>query len=356
MKRILFFLLAAVLVVGGGLTAILLSDTPQKAVQGGLSHLVAMQGAQEIQLNVSWTDSKTKATTGFTYTGALDLRDLLAPNTSGLLRVGAGVQSAIDQTGDVVALGDQVELRPRSVGPEWRAVYQRFVGITTTTQPYVRFDRDTLLLALDPNFPAITATSSDMRRALAFFPPVAAPQGDLMQANTSLGMLDVVDFTLDRNSFDPFLYNLLKAWYGRNPTAEELVLVDRLMQSAGAGTYRMAVTKDTRLPVELDGQFPYLGADMKPTTVMVHFTLGLQGVGELPSITLPPNAVDASLGLTGAQADLSLPSAANATGTHVGLSAIGAQPTIGQIVNNKQIDLYDTYIDTLRKIHNAPVK
>ncbi len=350
MKRILFFLLAALLVVGGGLAYILLSDSPDKVLKDGLTNLVGLTGAGTLQLDVSWTNAKTKSTTGFTYKGPVDLRDPIQPNISGLIRVGAGAGKLgpEDQTGDLVAVKDYVALRPRSVGPELRAAYIGLAGITST-KPYVRFEREAFLESLEADNLITETKGEDVRKAFAFIVPLALPQGGLIQTQSAtLGPLEVVYFKIDRSGISPFVYNLLKVWYGRAPTAEELGLIDRLVQGAGSATFRLAVTKKTHVPVELVADFPYVDRDNKPTPITVHAVLSLGDVGQIQSIVLPSGTVDANIGMTGAQANITLPSAGTSTNATTSTD-LGTERSFGQMVGGAKIDLYQNYIDTLKK-------
>lgn len=348
MKRIIFFLFTTIFVVCGGLILILTSDTPEKVLHDGLTKLIEMKSAGTMKLDVSWTSEKTKSTTGFTYTGAVDIQNILSPNISGVVRIGANTTGLEDQTGDIVAVQEYIAVRPRSVGPEWRAKYEKLAGVSTT-KPYVRFERSTFFEALGYEQATTESTNEDIRKALAFIYPLAIPQGPLLEAKSSIGPLKIVNFKIDRSGVNAFMYNMLKTWHGRAPTAEELGTIDRVFQAAATATFRIAITKDTRIPVELQGDFPYVDSFGKLTPLTVHFTLGLQGLNQMQDILMPPSSIDAAIGLKGAQASITLPSAHVSTSTAFQLQNSETQQTFGQIVNEARIDVYEKYLDTLKK-------
>lgn len=355
MKRFLlsFFL---VLVFAGGFAAWwFLRDTPDKVLHDGMAGLIGLQTAAIWNLDVGWRGVQSNATTGFTLVSQADLSDLTHPRLLGGLRIGAvGTAQQEDQTGDIVLEKNAVAVRPRSVNADWQALAQRLSGTATGTI-FLAVNRDAFLRSVGYGEAIAKGNGADVRSALSSVYPVVVPSGAVTVTASGLRTFKSVPFRLDKQSVKAFVISLVRAWANADPSADEYAWVDRVTSGIQGGTYVMTIDAATRKPVRVSGAFDAMD-DAGAPTGHVTFTLDLDGIGQPVGIGIPGEVKDVTAQTVMHSTTFTLPSSGNraepfagaASGT--GISATGSPDFvhIGNVINEKDIDLFSKYSEELR--------
>src|SRR5690348_15348115 len=100
MKRVLFLVLAMVIAAGLATAWWFYRDTPESVLRGGFHRLLTAKTFSSMVLDVAWTKSSTRVTTGVGLSGQLDMRDTAHPRFIGIVSAGEGLLGP-EQTADV---------------------------------------------------------------------------------------------------------------------------------------------------------------------------------------------------------------------------------------------------------------
>jgi len=346
-----------VLVLGGGFGLWwFLRDTPEKVLRDGFSSLISLKTAKTCSLDVSWTDIAARTTTGFSYSGQIDLKSWTRPRALGAIRIGAGAAEGQNQTGDIVIETDAVALRPRSVSPELRA-YAESLSKDPSGETFLVLGRDAVLDDKGFAKAVSNAPGEDLKREAAFVVPALAPIGKLVQGSEAGRPTVTAAFRVDRKSITPVLLALVKVWMGDNLTPDEYGWVETVSPSLSSGNFELTLDKATRLPLRLKGTFGQIDASGVETR-KISFKLALEGHNQKVSIGIPDKSKDVTeTTILKKQTRAALPQArlrvlpGNATGT--GAMKPGAAPTsTGKMIDEKETDLFDKYYEEMVRKKN----
>lgn len=346
-----------VLLLGGGLALWwFMRDTPEKVLRDGFTALLNLKTAKSFSLDTSWTDISGRTTTGFDYTGEIDLKSWIRPRALGAIRLGAATAEGQNQTGDMVVESDAIALRPRSVSQELRS-YAESLSKDPTGETFLVVSRDAFLEDRGYVKAISKGTMADLRREAAFLIPTLIPVGGLVQG-TEAGHPSVkAVFRIDRKAITPVLISLVKAWMGDNPTPEEYGWVEDASAALASGRFEMTLDKTTRLPLRLKGTFSRLDASGKELT-RISFDMELAGHDQKVNIGIPEKAKDVTETVVlKSQPRASLPQAklralpAAATSTEA-LKRGEISTSTGKMIDEKGTDLFDRYYEEMLRKKN----
>lgn len=355
MKRFLLSFFLVLVFAGGFAVWWLLRDTPEKVLHDGMAGLIGMRTAAVWNLDVGWRGVQSNATTGFTLVSQADVSDLTHPRLLGGLRIGAvGTAQQEDQTGDIVLEKNAVAVRPRSVNADWQAMAERLSGGSTGTL-FLAVNRDAFLRSVGYGEAITKGNGPDVRAALQAVFPVVVPSGSVTVTMSGLRTFKSVPFRLDRQSVKAFIISLVRAWVDGDPTPDEYAWVDRATSGIGGGAFVMTIDAATRKPVRLSGAFDAMN-DADAPTGHVTFTLDLDGIDQPVGIGIPGEVRDVTAQTVMHSTTFTLPSSGNraepfaAAATGTGISATGSPDFvhIGNVINEKDIDLFTKYSEELR--------
>lgn len=353
MKRALLIFLA-ILAIGGVLALWwFLRDTPDKVLRDGLTALVTAKSARTSNLDVSWTDFRTRQTSGFSSYSQIDLKDLAKPRSLGVLRLAASDVQSQDQTGDLILEKDVIALRPRSVKTEWRQLAQDLTK-DPLGDTFLVINRD-LFLSQQGYEEALARGGSDaIRKALSFAVPVFVATGKISSGVSEGQETLAVPFKAEKNSIKPFILSFIAAWNNDNPTPKEIAWTDMVTDMLAAGKFRIVITKATRQPLEISGEIPQSDAQGHEIR-RIKFTLEIGGLNQKVNIGIPDNAKDVTNQTVAKQRLQALPQAKlkplpSNTSTVDGAKAGRISTSTPKLINERETDLFNKYYeDLLRK-------
>ncbi|MFH1078092.1 MAG: hypothetical protein V1745_02300 [Patescibacteria group bacterium] len=345
MKRAVLAGIGVLLIAGVVLLWWVGRDTPEKALRDAVKKLVTATSIGQLSLDVSWSDSATRVTTGWSAVGQVDLKDIARPQALGVIRASQGTMGPTEQVADAILTDSRIALRPRDVNPDLR----RFT--TFLRDPFLDGKGFASLIAQQP--------SLEIRKVL----PSAVGVLRAVSWENVLGTGDVtVLATTDAASLQPFMVALATAWIGDNPTPDELTWIGRTTAGLAKGTIRITLNRRTREPSLIEAEWPLLGEDSLETRRM-HVRARFSGLNMPVTIAIPAEADEvtddegqvkqggASLP---AAALKTLPSSASMPGMEQamesGITATGTYATtVRQFIDEKGTDLFHKYMEELRR-------
>lgn len=356
MKRIWAAIFLALLIGGGFALWWFLRDTPEKALRDGFAALLGLKTAKSLNLEVSWTDPASRTTTGFGFSGQVDLKSWTRPRALGVLRVGASSAGGQNQTGDIVIESDSLALRPRSVSPELRR-YAQSLSNDPSDETFLVVGRDAFLN--EKGFPKAIANGENeaLKRDAVFVIPALVPVSGLVRGMDEGRQTVKSTFRVDKKSIEPVLLTLVRSWMGDNPTPEEYGWAATAAASLASGRFELTLDAATRQPLFLRGEFDQLDETGKGIR-KIAFSLGLSGHGQKVNIGIPEKSKDVtSAAVLKAQQRATLPQAklrtlpGGATGTNFGAKNTVSTST-GKMINEKETDLFEIYYEEMLRKKN----
>jgi len=359
MRRFLAACSLVVLIIGGFVLWWYSRDTPAKVLRDGFGQLIEMKSAKQVTADISSTNPVTHVTTGFTSVSEVNVADLTHPQSLGILRIGARSSSEQDQTIDLVIDKLQAALRPRSVTSQYRSLYQQLSGDATGTT-FLAVNRDAYLKANGYTEAIAKGKTADVRAALQYLLPIIVP-GNVLTYSADKSQVSAT-FRFDRRTLQPFLIVLVHAWTGDNPTIDEYAWIDRATEDLARGQFMLTINRKTRVPLSLVGNFDLVD-DAQRSYATTHVAFQLSGINEPVSISIPQISKDVTAQVTKPENSTTLPTSGErsasstsffaASGTSVGDITGGVYVTsVGNVVPETQIDLFQKYSDELRKNKN----
>ncbi len=352
MKRALLIFLA-ILAIGGVLALWwYLRDTPEKVLRDGMTAIVTAKTAKTFNLDVSWTDYRTRQTSGFSSYSQIDLKDLAKPRSLGVLRLSASDVKGQEQTGDLILEKDAIAMRPRSVKAEWRQLAQELTQ-DPLGDTFMLVNRDMFLSQQGYEEALARGASEAIRKALSFAVPVFVAAGDITPG-TSDGLETLaVPFRADKNSIKPFILSFITAWNSDNPTPKEIAWADSVTEMLAAGKYRIVIAKITREPVEISGEIPQYDAQGHEIK-HIKFTLAIGGLNQKVNIGIPEKAKDVTNQTVAKQKLQALPQAKlkplpTGTSTVDGAKAGQVSTSTPKLINERETDLFNKYYEDMQR-------
>ncbi|MFA5935385.1 MAG: hypothetical protein WC787_00805 [Patescibacteria group bacterium] len=288
MKRVLFVILGVFLTVAVFALWWVFRDTPASVLRGGFERLAVAKTASVVTADIAWTDTKLRTTTGFGVAGSLDVTNPTESRFLGVLRLGEGLAGS-EQTADLIVERDRFLLRPREVSASSRARYMDLVGDPEEDQ-FAMIARDAFLNHEGYSSVIGKGSMEDVRAALPVLMDAVVVTGPWEEEENG-DTIVTVPFALDQRALAVFLNVFIKAWNGRDPTAQDFLWINQTTSELARGQFWMTVDRRTNAPIVLRGEWPDLdtnGAEQKRIRVRID----LQGLNAPVTIGVPDDAKD----------------------------------------------------------------
>lgn len=343
MKRFLFVLVVLLLVAGGGAYWWVTRESPERVATDAVQSLVELQTVSGARIDFATTDPKTNATTGFTYAGQLNLKDLTLPELFGSLRLGAKTTTDLDQTVDLIATKMQVIVRPRTGKPQ-NEVFLKMFARDPSGQSFLVADRSRVMMAAGIELPISAGRSTNVRNAL---PPLVSAlilTGDLENGVDASGRKTIsTHFRIDRRAARPFLISFVSAWTGKEPTIDEYSAIDRLVEGLARGSFLVTIDRSSREILALSGSWSRVdnaGVELAKLGIDLAFA----GHNKPVTIQIPEGAIDVTSELGGTRPAPSLPSSVVRPDAPT-VTSTGEIPKF----DPSQIDLFQQYSEEIKR-------
>lgn len=334
MKRVLVFLVLCALLGAGVGAWWLLRDTPEKVLRDALVSFQGIRTIPEAVLDVAWLNPATRATTGFTSLMQVDLKDISLPKAMGVLRIGAQQGQSQDQVLAFALDGNFLAVRPQDVSTDWQAQYAELVH-TTSSVPFARMQREAFLRRFGYAGAISQEKDASMRALLPSLAPTMYAASDIERSTLDGRPIVSISVRFLRDGLQPLCIALAKAWKGTTPlTAADYAWIERMVERALAGDFRLTLDASTRQLVHIDGS----SGDLR-------FHLDLTGVNGGVSIVLPTDVVD----ITGDLAPGSVPVALPVSGNRPGYVAPTSTVPVVAPSYPRDTDAFTRYYDAMKK-------
>ncbi|MFH1973331.1 MAG: hypothetical protein ABIK13_01855 [Patescibacteria group bacterium] len=358
MKRAVLGGIGGAIIVGIVLLWWIGRDTPEKALHDAVDRILAATSVGQLSLEVTWSDSTTRVTTGWSAAGRVDLKDLSRPKALGVVRAAQGAMGPTEQVADAILTDDRIALRPREVSPDLRTRYLEATG-DVQGKRFATLLRDPFLDRTGHAGLIAHQTDAEIRKVL----PSVSGVLSAVSWERVLGTNDViVHVKTDAASLQPFMLALGTTWIGDSPTPEELTWIGRTAEDLAKGSFSITMNRRTRVPSRIEAEWPILGPNGTEIRRMRVF-VRLSDLNAPVSISIPADAeevTDDEGSATTGNASLpssslkTLPSSASFPGVDQtmgdGVTATGTfTTTTGQFIDESDTDLFHKYLEELRR-------